>query len=356
MIRTLCALVLVAGVVFLPAADKKPVILLNTLSESAEEGTLWDDGSELFAAALKADGFDLRQQAITSYTDEILADVDVLALFGPMPLLDADKEVLNRFIQRGGGIVFGLYPGYGDATNINSLTSNYGITITGLRNRQTTATVVSGSTLSKPYPSAVIGSDEGRHFTLTIGAGTAAADALDQDGLIFVAHSTHANLKSGRLVVICYDIMFTDNRLGDREGNLNFGRNLMKYLAGTGVDLAATGVKAKGKSIFAGDAVTVIIKGRNLSGSASSATDINIILAEVDPMSGGPGKAVKVLGKSALAPVNANAKFKINKAVKIPGTLNPGEYFLIVTIDPNEKTNDPQRSNNSKTSKRIVIQ
>lgn len=346
--------VITGGFAALNAQDK-PVILLDTSGNGG--GTYaWNGSTTEMAEILKADGFELRQANLVSLKDEDLAGVDILLLLGPRVMSVEKKEVIIRFIQNGGGVFVAVYPGYGDATNINSLIANFGLTFDEFWSSATIANLVAGTILAQPFPVGQIGTDESFHFTIAVTPGQGEAVALEQNGKIWVARSTSPNLKLGRLMAIGYDYLMTDFRYKDQPGNANFARNVMQYLKGSQADLSVSRVKAKGKGFVAGGNVTVIIKGKNLSQAASPATKVTITLVDVDQINGGPGDAIKTLGSGDLGSVKPSGKYKISKTVKIPGNLDPGEYYLIVVVDPDEKTGDPNRANNTGASKKIVIQ
>jgi hypothetical protein len=336
--------------------DSKPIIFLNTNSIM---GPSFTTVLTKLAADLRAAGYTLQEGSLDydDITDEFLSGIDVLLLIDPRtPLLDDSKAALRRFLRNGGAILIMAYKwAYGDKSNLNSFTMDYGLWYGYDRNYDTYAKVLSTSPLSKPNKCEAIGSTELGRVQVVINSKYAQVVAREEKQFndIFVALSTSKNLGKGRLVIIGYDILFFDTRI-DKYDNRAFGKNLFSYLAGGGADLKVMVAKIGGINLTAGSTANLIGKVKNISATTSESTKLSFILSDSTTYPVRPSANTAELKTVTIGALNPNKKIKVKTTAKIPSWILPGDYYLIVVVDPEEETGDIDTSNNYKASKKSV--
>ena len=131
--------------------------------------------------------------------------------------------------------------------------------------------------------------------------------------------------------------------------NEAFGVNILDYLSG-GADLRATLCKAKLK----GGKVKVIAKVRNIGTSASEATIVRFYLSTSNTYPVNPAGVAATLGEVNLPALNPGKSKKVKVKLKIPGSVSPGNYYVIAVANPDLDIRDSDTSNNYKASKKQI--
>jgi hypothetical protein len=337
------------------SADK-PVIFLNT---NASMSPSFTTNHTKLAVDLRAEGYTLQEGPLhyDDITDEFLSGIDVLFLINPWtPLLEDSKAALRRFLRNGGAILIMVYKmGFTDTSNLNSFTMDYGLWYGYDRNYDTYAKVLATSPLSKPNNCDAIGSTEWGRVQVVINSKYAQVVAKEENqfGDIFVALSTSKNLGKGRMVLIGYDILFADPRINTYD-NRAFAKNLFSYLTGGGADLKVMLSKITGKDLTAGSTAKLIGKVKNISATASESTKLSFILSDSTTYPVRPSANTAVLKTVTIGALNPGKRVKVKTTGKIPSWILPGDYYLIVVVDPDEETGDIDTSNNYKAGKKSV--
>jgi hypothetical protein len=338
------------------SADNKPIIFLNT---NGSMGPSFKDNMRKLASDLRAAGYTLQEGDLhySDITDEFLSGIDVLILIDPYaPLVDDNKAALRRFLRNGGAVlIMAAATNYGEKSNLNSFTMDYGLWYGYDRNYDTYAKVLSTSPLSQPNKCEVIGSLEPFRVQVVIDGKNAQAIAREENQFndIFAAHSTSKNLGKGRLVVIGYDILFYDIWI-ETYDNRAFAKNLFSYLVGGGADLKVMVAKIRGKNLTAGSTASLIGKVKNISATASESTKLSFILSDSNTYPVLPSANAAVLKTVTIGALNPRKSIKVKTTAKIPSNILPGDYYLIVVVDPDEETGDIDTSNNYKAGKKSV--
>lgn len=337
--------------------DDRPLVFSNT------NGGFYGFGNNgvhlLLGRLLTSAGYRIDDGWIRSggYTDEFLADIDVLILVSSwMHLYDEDKKALRRWLRNGGGLFLlpDIYtPGFGDGSNLDGFLKDYGITFgKELRGAAMEAVVPPTSLLSRPNPCSLIYCPVTYWAALEIDPENAVAAAYSKNtDYVFVAVSTSKNLGKGQLIVTGYDWLFYGAIITFAD-NAAFGLNAIHFLANGGYDLRAAGSKFLTKTIFAGDQVKVFGKIVNDGTAASEKTKVKFVLspavgAEVSPTAGDIE-----LATMDITPIGPGGTRKIKKKVKIPADISPGDYNLVFVVDPDGTSFDLRPGNNSKSSKK----
>jgi hypothetical protein len=337
------------------AADK-PIIYLNT-----NAGTLPSFTGNLskLAADLRAEGYTLQEGPLDydDITDEFLSGIDVLFLIDPKtPLLEDSKAALRRFLRNGGALLIMVWQfWYGEKSNLNSFTMDFGLWYGYDRSYDTYAKVLPASPLSKPSKCDAIGSKEIGRVQVVINTKYAQVVAREEKQFndIFVALSISKNLGKGRLVIIGYDMLFYDTWI-ETYDNRAFAKNLFRYLAGGGADLKVMLSKITGTNLSAGSAANIIGKVKNISATESESTSLSFILSDSNTYPVRPSANTAVLKTVTIGALNPNKKIKVKTTAKIPSWILPDDYYLIVVVDPENETGDTDTSNNYKAGKKSV--
>jgi uncharacterized membrane protein len=150
--------------------------------------------------------------------------------------------------------------------------------------------------------------------------------------------------------------MFTNLAI-EAQDNRNFFMNILEFLKGEAgeYDLKATSMRLKGKNFAVGKKATVVAKIRNIGNIDSAGVKISFQLTSV----GGalPAAVDQELRRINLASVKAGKQVKVKTQIKFPSGIDAGMYDVTVIVDPDEKSDDVDFSNNSKTiNKSINIQ
>jgi hypothetical protein len=337
-------------------ADNKPIIFLNT---NATVISSFTTSLTKLAADLSAEGYALQEGPLhyDDITDEFLSGIDVLLLIDARtPLLDDSKAALRRFLRNGGALLIMVYKwSLGDKSNLNSFTMDYGLWYGYDRDYDTYAKVLATSPLSKPNECEAIGSKSWGKVQVVIDSKNAETVAREEKQFndIFVALSTSKNLGRGRLVLIGYDLLFFNTEINTYD-NQAFAKNLFSYLAGGGADLKVMLSKITGKNLTAGGTAKLIGKVKNISATASESTKLSFILSDSATYPISPSANTVVLKTVIIGALNPGKRIKVKTTAKIPLSILPGDYYLIVVVDPEDETGDTDTSNNYKASKKSV--
>jgi hypothetical protein len=162
-------------------------------------------------------------------------------------------------------------------------------------------------------------------------------------------------LGRGRLVVIGDASMAVGSYPGGQplsaKDNEAFLYNTISYLLG-GSDLGVTVAKFKGASVTAGKKLTVIARVKNFGSSTSEATPMDIIM--VTPNSANPAAEVTTLKTVSVKPLDPNKQKRYRVRATVPEDVPPGDYLILVVVDPEGASGDTNPDNNSKTSKKSI--
>lgn len=338
-------------------ASEKPVIFLNTNSYLGNIG--FTNGQSKLAGYLSNEGYECECGNLNfdDIDDDFLEDIDVLWLLSPRTkLLDDGKKALRRFIRGGGGLLVNVWGGSagGDKSNLDSFIRDYGITFGPGEMVPTEANVLASSPLSGPNKCSKIGTKESGRVSLVVDTKHAEAAAkIKNSNKIFVAVSKSKNLGKGSLVVIGYDALWMNHRIGFLD-NKEFALNVFAFLTGGAFDLNVIVSKFKGKNPAAGSEIRVIGKVKNIGKSESEATKMRFLLSDSNTYPIGPAANTVTLKTFDIPVLQPNKKKKIREMVKIPNWITPGEYYLITVVDPNGTSGDGNESNNYKASKNTM--
>ena len=338
----------------------QPLVLVNT-NNGDPDWTAINQGHSRFYNRVRSAGYRVTQLYLENYTDEDLADVDILILpdiggmgmfhpYGPYALTDEDKEALRRFLRRGGGILIYAYPGvFSDYSNIDSFTGDYGIWFG--------PTLLHGRIGYIEEECHLAFTRSCKTFTMVVyraylnidpeNAVAAVKTVLDE---IMVAYSTSSNLGAGRIVVLGNDCAFHNSFL-DRQDNSNFGLNVIDYLSGR-CDLRVAQCKIKKTGSKRKIQATAMV--RNIRISASNAANVTFFLSSSSSYEAGPPEVVASLGSQKIPALNPGEAIEVTRTVKIPKNTAPGDYYVIAVADPEGTSGDIETDNNYRAAVKLV--
>ena len=335
-----------------PAGGKGPriAVLSNTLDP---ENHILKGSLSSLASSLSSEGYSVYNLWLDGLSDEALEGVDVFVLALPaFPLDQNDREILGRYLDAGGGLLIIVYPYALYLDSIEEFLKPYGISFGEWACDGLDAKVNQKSALASPRKCDLIGGAAVKVYCLTE-PGLATAVASSQAGVL-AAIAMGGNIGNGRLMFLGSDMPLTDQRIGEHD-NLPFLLNSFDYLCGAGAcDLAVLSVTFRGNNISPGDELKVIARLKNLGPLASSETKISFMLCK-ELQVGSPPKAVTKFKPAALEEIESGKKWKFKGNLRIPASVEPGEYYVVAVADPKGKTNDPFRANNTKASKKKLV-
>jgi hypothetical protein len=334
----------------------KPIVFVNLNCSFCS--ILLDCCYAKFADELRSAGYDIRGWRLDydDITDEFLTDIDIFCLVcTKTPLLDEAKGALRRFLRGGGSVlIIAWRSSWNDLSNLASFTKGFGIWFGYDRSIIPVADILPNSPLNRPNACSTIGNGVIGIAEVLIDSKNAAVVAqVAGREYIAAALSTSKNLGKGRLVVIGSPHYFRNVDLYEYD-NLAFTLNLFDYLSGGGADLKAMLAKISGKKATAGGTVKLVGKIKNISDTPGEATQLRFLLADSSSYPVGPAANViplKTVGIASLAP---GKSLKVKTTAKVPDGTLPGDYYLVVVVDPDNETDDPVPSNNYMVSKKSI--
>jgi hypothetical protein len=333
---------------------KEPLILLNTNTWMPNFHTI-QGGYSTFWARVKNEGFRVNQKFMTEITEDQLAGADIFVLAVPnFSLLTEHKAILDRFIQNGGGILLLVYPYSTDLSNIGSFSRDYGITFGSKHLAAWTADVLQDSPFNEPHNCSTIGLLKILNYLkLKVDVSKAEIAARMKNGSIIGSFSRASKLGKGRLVLLGTDVLFHSSSV-HKYDNMEFGLNIMHYLAGGGFDLQLKKAKIKKKYHQASEEITCIAKIKNIGNGDSTETTVVFYLTDNGSLS--TSSIVKNLGEANVPVIKGGKKTKIKYSAVLPTWLGDGDYYTFAVIDPEDTSGDSNIDNNSKAGNKITVE
>jgi len=337
----------------------QPLVVMNT-NHGDPAWCAVNQGHSMFFNRVRAAGYRVTQRYLENYTDEDLADIDILILpdiggmtgpYSPYALSGEDKEVLRRFLRRGGGILIYAFPGgFSDYSNIDSFTRDYGIWFGPWHFHGRIGYIEDGCHLAYTRPCKTFTSGSIARAYLNVDPGNAVAAVKTVLDEVLVAYSTSPNLGTGRIVVMGTDSSFYNPFL-DLQDNSNFGLNIIDFLSGR-FDLRVAQCKFKKTGSKRKFQATAIV--RNIRISASNATNVTFFLSSTSSYEVGPPEVVATLGKQNIPALNPGESIELTRTVKIRKNTAPGDYYIIAVADPDGTSGDVDTDNNYRAAGRQI--
>ena len=270
-------------------------------------------------------------------------------------LLDDEKAALKRYMKAGGVVIFCHYT---TMTNENTFTKEFGIDYGGEILGDNYATIPNSSPLSGPYNVTKMRVGYSRKLIIT-DSSKAIPLVYTEAGDLIAAESVSSTLGDGKLFVLNTMRAMYDGTIAgyiDYNDNRNFNRNLFEHIKSS-YDLSVIRVKPKGTNLHAGDKFTCVAKIKNIGTVASERVKIYFYITDDGTLEAGqPPAIIKVVKKATFLPLPPGKAKLIKLAAKIPTWIGSGNYVLVAKVDPTEKSDDADFSNNIKTgSKKLKI-
>lgn len=339
-----------------PAADDRPLIYINTNSQIGPLVAV-NSGMSEFAQIAEDIGFRVDHGFLTSITDEFLANVSVLVLMDPAFIpLDDDKEAMKRFLRNGGSIIAAHW--WSNMTAFDGFIAEFGIGAgLYLNNFSTDGSVAATSPLAKPnsvakgvttnyYRQTLINDPT---YVINIGN----YDTGDSIGVI----STHPNIGKGKLLVTGSLALWCNNTVGgfiSNADNRAFTKNLISWFYPS-CDLSVKKFRWKGGYPGPGDTITTVVVVNNIGQSANTDLWMQYSLEQQNGMGAKPSTVHTWNHLNAQVVVQPGKKVKLKHALKIPVSIEAGDYTLRVVIDSKQVEPDQNRANNTKDATKTLI-